>query len=228
MMSSIPYDVIHAVLEDALFKSLYEFLLLHGGQQFLLLPAPHSEERVTSLLDIACGSGAWACHIARRYPDLDIVGINKSLACVKAAQMWAAVRGLENATFLQKDLLQISSQERRYDVVRGHVIFYAIPPEAHQSLLNELVRVCTPGGTVFLKEWNISQTNSEACYQWLYTLRQAAIRAGYSPDFIYGMANRLKLAGCASVDQSLETLDVSSGSSAHTTLCESIISVFVI
>ncbi|HLZ56461.1 MAG TPA: hypothetical protein VKR06_05885 [Ktedonosporobacter sp.] len=79
---------------------------------------------------------------------------------------------------------------------------------------------------VLLKEWNIAQTNSDACYQWMYALGQAAIRAGYSTEIIYGMAHQLTLAGCASVDQSLEMLDIASDSSAYKTWCESIISVF--
>src|SRR5579859_6844349 len=79
---------------------------------------------------------------------------------------------------------------------------------------------------VLVRDSNIAQTNSDACYQWMYALGQAAIRAGYSTDIIYGMAHQLTLAGCTSVDQSLEVFDISPDSSAYKPLCESIINMF--
>jgi hypothetical protein len=145
---------------------------------------------------------------------------------VQAAHIQASARGLNNVTFVAHDLLRLGSKEERSDLVRSHLLFSRVSPEQQQALAQALVARCAPGGLLLVQEWNLGQTTSGACYQWLSVLRQAALRAGSAVESIYGMANRLRRAGCASVEQSLEHLDVSAGTAAYASLCEGIIPAF--
>ena len=59
-----------------------------------------------SVLDFGCGVGILTTFYARQYPDVSFVGVDRSLACIAAAQARAASLGLPNLQFEQHDAEQ--------------------------------------------------------------------------------------------------------------------------
>jgi ubiquinone/menaquinone biosynthesis C-methylase UbiE len=100
------------------------------------------------LLDVACGSGQLALVAARE-------GVNASGAdiagnLVDRARVRAAAEGLR-ATFHEADAEDLPFEEGTFDVVL--TLFGAMFAPRPERVAREMLRVCSPGGTIAMGNW---------------------------------------------------------------------------
>jgi SAM-dependent methyltransferase len=113
-----------------------------------------------------------------------------------------------------------------FDLVNARLIAF-LPKEAWPRLMQECRRVLRPGGYLCLTEMEWL-TNSLACEQLQYTFSRALKAAGqsYSPDGrLIGLTPMLtgflKDAGFLNVELHAHVIDLSVGTAAHQSQCES-------
>ena len=104
------------------------------------------------VLDVACGSGAWALSLAQTYPHLQVEGFDIDERMIKYANTQARAGRLENARFRVLNALDpLDYPVDSFDVV--NVRFMAVLPAADwPRVMRELVRITRPGGIVRLTE----------------------------------------------------------------------------
>lgn len=116
-----------------LFKSLYL--------------APLEKRRLTSVLDVGCGTGRWACEMAQDFPRARVVGLDIELPRPGALIM------PPNLTFLPGNVLErLPFADYSFDFVHQRLLVAAIPTVQWPVVVAELARVTCPGGWVELVE----------------------------------------------------------------------------
>ncbi len=100
------------------------------------------------LLDVACGSGQVALWAAR--DGANVTGVDIAPNLVQRAQNRADAEGLK-ARFIEADAEGLPFEEESFDVVVSLVgAMFAPRPE---FVARELLRVCSPGGTIAMGNW---------------------------------------------------------------------------
>src|SRR5262252_3868711 len=100
------------------------------------------------LLDVACGSGQVALWAAR--DGVNATGVDIAPNLIQRAQARAKAEGL-NARFVEGDAEALPFEDGSYDVVTSLVgAMFAPRPEL---VARELLRVCSPGGTIAMGNW---------------------------------------------------------------------------
>lgn len=121
-----------------------------GARLVELMPISPS----TRLLDVATGSGAVALPAALRVgPRGHVTGIDLSAAMLQQAKEAIGARGLSNVDLLKMDAEHLDFPDASFDAVTCSFGIFFFPDMG--SALNEMYRVCKPGGlfgiTVFDK-----------------------------------------------------------------------------
>jgi ubiquinone/menaquinone biosynthesis C-methylase UbiE len=100
------------------------------------------------LLDVGCGSGQLALLAAR--DGVDVTGVDIAPNLIERAQARARAEGL-NARFIEGDAEDLPFEDGSFDVVTSLVgAMFAPRPEL---VARELLRVCSPGGTIAMANW---------------------------------------------------------------------------
>jgi ubiquinone/menaquinone biosynthesis C-methylase UbiE len=144
---------------------------------------PNLRERddVNTVLDVACGPGWWVFAMAQAQRDVDFVGMDRSTSFIKFARTIIHARKMENALFLVQNIY--SPEEALlpgggFDFTNMAFIADSTSQAAFPALLQQVHRLCRPGGLMRWVEMDPPGTNSEA-YGRLTTLaRQALLKAG--------------------------------------------------
>jgi SAM-dependent methyltransferase len=102
----------------------------------------------SQLLDVACGSGQVALWAARE--GVHVTGVDIAPNLIERAQARARAEGL-NARFIEGDAEALPFEDGSFDVVVSLVgAMFAPRPEL---VAGELLRVCSPGGTIAMGNW---------------------------------------------------------------------------
>jgi SAM-dependent methyltransferase len=179
---------------------------------------------VQTVLDIACGPGAWALSVAYAYPHVTVIGIDNSPSVVEYAQALAQSRGLRNVEFVVMDALQpLDFPDDAFDLVNARFLMAMMPVSAWLPLLRECRRVTRPGGSLRLMESELCLTTSPAFEQLSAWLARAFWRKGYtfSPDgrtlgITAVLGRLLRSTGWRDVGYRPFVIDFSTGASAQT------------
>jgi ubiquinone/menaquinone biosynthesis C-methylase UbiE len=100
------------------------------------------------LLDVACGSGQVALWAAR--DGVNVTGVDIAPNLVQRAQARARAERL-NARFVEGDAEALPFEDASFDVVISLIgAMFAPRPEL---VARELLRVCSPGGTIAMGNW---------------------------------------------------------------------------
>jgi ubiquinone/menaquinone biosynthesis C-methylase UbiE len=180
-------------------------------------------EGIHSILDIASGPGGWGLGVARTYPHIKVVGIDISERMVNYAQAHVIARGLHNASFQAMDAMQpLKFPDASFDLVNARTLFAVMNAETWPKLLQEMMRVCRPGGTLRLTEGELTLSNSPALEKFNSLFLHAFQQTGrtYLPGnrnlgITTTLSRFLTDAGCQHVQRNMFTLDYSSGTEAH-------------
>lgn len=126
------YDRFSRYMEDSA-RSFYERLQVAPGCR---------------LLDVGCGSGQLALIAAR--DGLDVTGVDIASNLVERARVRARAEGL-HARFEEADAEALPFEDASFDVVTSLIgAMFAPGPEL---VAKELLRVCSPGGTIAMANW---------------------------------------------------------------------------
>jgi ubiquinone/menaquinone biosynthesis C-methylase UbiE len=139
--------------------------------------------RARSALEIGCGAGEWLRALARQYPDLQCLGIERGENLVKAANALAYRDGLPHAAFLAVDMSDITPAlfpDTSFDLVHLSFLGRYILTADYPALAQACAALCRPGGIVCWMESELPLTNSAAFERLTTLVCEALQRAGQS------------------------------------------------
>jgi len=96
-----------------------------------------------SVLDVGCGTGENALHLAAL--GRPVLGVDRSPTAIAAAQAKAAARGVA-ATFRVADALQLQKLHRRFETAIDVGLFHTLDPDQRRPYAQSLTEVLAPGG----------------------------------------------------------------------------------
>src|SRR6185312_6227489 len=100
------------------------------------------------LLDVACGSGQLALCAARE--GVNVTGVDIAANQIERAQSRAKAEGLK-ARFVEGDAVDLPFEDASFDFVTSLIgAMFAPRPDL---VARELLRVCSPGGTIAMANW---------------------------------------------------------------------------
>lgn len=135
-------------LHYGVFEQGDEELSVATGNLTRLMAEASRLEPGLRVLDVGCGTGAPACHLAETY-GVSVVGITTSAVGVDSARARARDRGLEHlVTFEQRDGTDNEFDDESFD--RAWVLESSHLMPARDRLLTECARVVRPGGRLAL------------------------------------------------------------------------------
>lgn len=104
------------------------------------------------VLDLACGTGTLALLIRRRFPTIDIVGVDGDGEILRIAQSKADSRNA-NIQFEQGLATQLPYADSSFDRVFSTLFFHHLVTSDKHRALAEVHRVLRPGGQVHIADW---------------------------------------------------------------------------
>ncbi|CAG8574487.1 5661_t:CDS:2 [Acaulospora colombiana] len=127
------------------------------------------------VLDVGCGPGTWSLDMASEYPNSEFFGIDIS-------PMYPQEIKPPNVEFKEANLLEgLPFNDNTFDfvVIRNMVTALSVD-EWENKVLQELIRVCKPGGYIESTEFEIPGSNrgpisTKLCDTWITTMRSKRI-----------------------------------------------------
>ena len=141
--------------------------------------------QVHAVLDVGCGTGAWARMVARTSPHLDVLGIDRDPLALDMADS-CSVAGEEpgpNVRFAMMDVCALDERTlppARFDLVHLAFLADAILTVDYAALARSLFRVTRPGGMLLWTEAEFPLTTSAACERLFALTLQALDHTGHS------------------------------------------------
>jgi len=100
------------------------------------------------ILDVGCGPGTVAAGLASSFTTSSVVGIDQSSRRLLVAK--DAALALPNVDFVGGDAMALPFPSNTFDVVYARFLLeYLMQP---QTAVNEMARVCRPGGAILLQD----------------------------------------------------------------------------
>src|SRR5689334_10014737 len=98
------------------------------------------------ILDVGTGTGRWAKEVAMLFPAASVTGLDIK---EQVAESQGSDLSPANYSFVSGNILEgLPFPDASFDFVHQRLLFFAIPSDRWQFLLNELARVTRPGGWV--------------------------------------------------------------------------------
>lgn len=141
-------------------------------------------ESFRRILDVGCATGSWAIEVAKKYPHMSIVGIDISNAMIDYARSQAIEQQVaDRVEFRVMDALQLLEfPDDYFDLVNLRFAVGWVRTWDWPKLLNEMLRVLSPGGVIRLTESDLShlqQPDSGMLARWGEMLLRSFYQAGY-------------------------------------------------
>lgn len=207
------YEEIHRTLEQQLFRALQDYL----SEQGQLLPDGFDRSDVWQILDVACGTGQWVRDVANKFPDIEVVGLDSNAEAINFAHILTNTGRIGNAAFMLGDMHQmVEIPDSSFDVVHARFLAPVVQTRLWPAILQELLRVCRPGGKIVWTEATFPATNSPACFQWCELMQQAITQSGYTPNVTRHMERLLGDVNCCHVQRIEICIDISAGTVFNT------------
>ena len=121
-----------------------------------LLGSAHLE-RASRLLDVGCGTGTFVIEAKRRYPHLDVVGVDPD-PDVLARGRAKARRARVKVSFLTGSATDLPTLDNAFDRVTSSLVFHHLTAEQKRRAASEIARTLADGGEFHLADW-VQPTN---------------------------------------------------------------------
>lgn len=104
----------------------------------------------TRLIELGCGPGFYSCRLAARFPQLSVLGVDRSPKQLDWA--WEKVRTLrlKNCTFERVNVLELSCAPQSFDNLVASRLLTILP--AREKAVAEMFRILRSGGRCFVAE----------------------------------------------------------------------------
>jgi ubiquinone/menaquinone biosynthesis C-methylase UbiE len=138
---------------------------------------------IQTVLDVGCGTGAWARTLARLHPHLDVLGIDSDMTVLEMAQTLAFSQEISNARFALQDMRTLDESALpldSFDLIHLAFLAEALLTVDYAALVRSLLRLLRPGGMLVWTEAEFPLTTSAACEQLFALTLQVLDRAGQS------------------------------------------------
>lgn len=120
-----------------------------------------------------------------------------------------------------------------FDLINARTLVGIMTPRTWPIVVREMVRICRPGGTIRLTEFEFALTNSPALQTMIHLLLQAMHKGGrlYSPDgssfaITPMLGLLLRETGCQNIQERPHLVNSSAGTPAHEGYTQDIIIAF--
>jgi ubiquinone/menaquinone biosynthesis C-methylase UbiE len=108
------------------------------------VPAP-ADGRVDRILDLACSIGQSSTAFKRRFPTVDVTGIDYSAPMLRVAHRRAAMQG-DDVTFAQRLVEKTGYTDGQFDITFAFIVFHELPLRIIHETVREAARVTRKGG----------------------------------------------------------------------------------
>ena len=144
--------------EDSLFERLswlYVFfrerLFRDDTERFIRALWPDGQPAAgTRLIELGCGPGFYSCQFAARFPQVSMLGVDRSARQLDCALTKARSLGLLNCRFSSDNVLELSHDDHTFDVAIAARLFTVLPDP--KQAIAEVHRVLKPGGRCLIAE----------------------------------------------------------------------------
>lgn len=123
-------------------------------------------EPSTSLLELGCGPGFYACRLAEELPNVSATGIDLSHRLIERARARARSLRLDNCDFRRADAHALPFENGSVDAVVVSRLFLIVPDK--EGIISEVFRVLKPHGRCFIAEPTSGfRTRFPLAFMWL-------------------------------------------------------------
>ncbi len=120
----------------------------------------------TTLLELGCGPGFYACKLSEELPNLQTTGIDLSHNLIERATSRARSLRLQNCTFKHADAHALPYETGSVDAVVVSRLFLIVPEK--EGIVREIFRVLKPAGRCFIAEPTSGfRTRFPLAFMWL-------------------------------------------------------------
>lgn len=146
-------------------------------------------EGFTKVLDIMSSTGAWTLSSAQKYPEIEVVGLERQCPLVNYANAQAEALKLCNVYYLswKGEVTKLNFPDNSFDMVNINFLFILLHPHEWQLFFQECLRITRPGGYIRVTEQDWGITNSPAIEKLaeLFLLGLKKANLGLSPNGRY-------------------------------------------
>lgn len=104
----------------------------------------------TKMIELGCGPGFYSCRLADRYPQLSVIGVDRSDRQLAWARGRAQTLGLRNCRFERVNVLDIPCDDSDFDVLIASRLFTVLLER--EWAIGEMHRVLRSGGRCLIAE----------------------------------------------------------------------------
>jgi ubiquinone/menaquinone biosynthesis C-methylase UbiE len=154
-----------------------------------------------TVADVCCGIGDFAALVAKEFSPARIVALDHSKSSLNYARRVASDFGIQGIEYIYGDAAEMLLEDDHFDFVTcRHALQIFNKPEL---IISELLRICKPGGRVYVTNEKISHCLGEPrgpSIQWTYN-ELSALFAHFDMDLEFGpkSARALERAGLEDV-----------------------------
>jgi ubiquinone/menaquinone biosynthesis C-methylase UbiE len=107
------------------------------------------DQRLATLLDVACGTGRFLRQVRLAYPAIDLKGLDLSRPYLDEARR--QLGGLRGAELIEAAAEKMPLDDGSVDIATSMFLFHELPPDVRRQVTAEIARVLRPDGLfVFL------------------------------------------------------------------------------
>jgi ubiquinone/menaquinone biosynthesis C-methylase UbiE len=192
-----------AAVEDASFIPVLQTQAkIIWEQERHILPR-HGLSPHMKVADICCGIGSFAMQVVRHFAPKVVVGVDHAQSSLTYARLLAHEFCLSNLEFIYGDATNLLLADNRFDFVACRLALQIF--NRPENILRELVRICCPGGRVYLTNETYSRCfgypNSESI-AWTYQ-EASGLYGALSMDLEFGPKMR-----CYMIEAGLKDIQV--------------------
>ena len=112
---------------------------------------PNGSARPTSrVIELGCGPGFYSARLAKRFPGLSVVGVDRSENQLARARSRAAAQQLTNCSFERVNVQQLPFTDCSFDALVASRLFTVVRDP--RGVVAEMHRVLKPAGRCFIAE----------------------------------------------------------------------------
>lgn len=104
----------------------------------------------TNLIELGCGPGFYSYELATRFPELSVIGVDRSACQLQWARRKTRTLPAKNCRFASDDVLNLSFAAESFDSLIAARLFTVLPQQ--KRAVAEMHRVLRPGGRCLIAE----------------------------------------------------------------------------